>query len=249
MRLLFALLLAANLGLLALGLWGRGAVTVDPALPVQESGTSALRLLPLPPAASRTARPPGAPAVPAASAASGAGIQAASAAATPASQAAATPAGGAAAACLEWGPFPPAESRAARAALDALDPPVQVSDRTVSVTSGFWAYLAPLPGRQEQERRVAALRRAGVQDVRPVDAEGPWHGAVSLGLFRTADAAAARQAALARMGIDGVRTGPHELRSGQAAFLIRASDGAQGRRLEALRARFQGAELHPADCP
>ncbi|HMA31998.1 MAG TPA: SPOR domain-containing protein, partial [Casimicrobiaceae bacterium] len=120
---------------------------------------------------------------------------------SPANQAASqaqagTPASAAADVCVQWGPFSDADRTKAQADVDPLKLGHALSQRQVTVTDAWWVSLAPVATRAAADSRVAALRAQAIDDVSVVDARD-GQSAVSLGIFRTREAAAARVQALA----------------------------------------------------
>jgi hypothetical protein len=153
------------------------------------------------------------------------------------------------AACLEWGTFGSGEVKAAQAALDALQVGDRVSSRDVQVLVGFWVYIPPLKTRAEVDHKIAELQKRGVQEYYAVDAPGPMKNAVSLGIFKTEDAASKFLDSLQQKGVRSARVGSREHRVTQTAFLVREPDVASTAKLAELRVQFPGSELKGVDCP
>ena len=68
-------------------------------------------------------------------------------------------------------------------------------------------FLPPVANRAAADKRAAELKAAGLKDVLVVDG-GPQRFAISLGAFRTEDAAKAQLAELAKKGVAGAKVGP-----------------------------------------
>jgi hypothetical protein len=152
------------------------------------------------------------------------------------------------AACLEWGTFGSGEVKSARAALDALQLGDRVSSREVQVSAGFWVYIPPLRTRAEVDRKIAQLQKLGVQEYYAVEALGPMKNAISLGIFKTEDAANKFLDRLLQKGVRSARVGSREYRVMQTAFLVREPDVGLTGRLAELRMQFPGSELKADDC-
>ena len=152
------------------------------------------------------------------------------------------------AACLEWGSFGAADAKPAQAALDALQLGNRVTAHDVQVLVGFWVYIPPLDDKAEVDRKVAELRKLGVQEYYAVDAPGPMHNAISLGIFKTEDAANKYLDSLQQKGVRSARVGSREHRVTQTAFLVRDPDVALTAKLAELRLQFPGSELKAAEC-
>jgi len=152
-------------------------------------------------------------------------------------------------ACLEWGTFGAGELKPAQAALEALQLGDQVSSHDVQVVAGFWVYIPPLKNRAEAERKIAELERLGIKDYYAVEGQGPMRNAVSLGIFKTEEAANSYLEGLQKRGVRSARTGNREHRVTQTAFVVRAPDVALTAKLAELRLQFPGSELKAVDCP
>ena len=152
-------------------------------------------------------------------------------------------------ACLEWGAFAgPAVSKA-EAALAKLELPAAQVERAVTDADGYWVYMPPLKTKAEVDRKVGELKGLGVTEFFVVQEAGQWRNAVSLGIFRTDEAA---QAFLAKLKERGVRSAVAERRENflkQVAFYVREPSEATVIRLTALQQEFPGSELKAGPCP
>ncbi len=113
------------------------------------------------------------------------------------------------ASCVEWGAFGPAELARARAEAEAIGPKGSISQKLVEEAAGWWVYLPPQPNRQGANQKVAELKRLGIDDYFIVQEEGRFRFAISLGIYRTEEAAKGRfeqvRAKGARTAVMGVR--------------------------------------------
>ena len=152
-------------------------------------------------------------------------------------------------ACIEWGVFAgPAVARA-DTAIARLELPQERVERTVTDAGGYWVYVPPLKTKPETDRKVGELKALGVGDFSIVQDTGQWRNAISLGLFRTEEAA---QGYLARLKERGVRSAVVERRESfpkQIAFLVREPDEALVARLATLQQEFPASELKATQCP
>src|SRR6185295_5422808 len=76
--------------------------------------------------------------------------------------------------------------------------------------AGWWVFIPPLTNRQGALRKAAELKQLGVEDYFIVQEEGALRWALSLGVFRTEEAAQARLAALRAQGVRTARVGARE---------------------------------------
>ena len=151
-------------------------------------------------------------------------------------------------ACLEWGPFGTGDLKAAQGALDALQPEVPVSQREVQTVVGFWVYIPPLETRTEVDRKIAELRKLGIEEYYAVESQGPMRNAISLGIFRTEEAATAYLERLRDKGVRSARAGSREHRVTQTVLVVHEPDVALTAKLAELRSQFPGSELKALRC-
>ena len=279
MRILFLLLLAANLAFFA---WLRFMAPPDPALDAQpmtqQLEPGKLRIVTERELAQITAAPPAATQTPAAKpAASTASTATPSASATPAgtsptaaaptataaastaSASAATAAASATApkpappapepaplACVVWGSFSPQDAPRAAQRLEPLALGARLAQFRGEEPATWWVFIPPQPNRATAQKKAAELKKLGVDDYFVVQEEGKLRWALSLGVFRTEEAARARFEALRARGVRSAQVGRRETRVPKVWFQVRTVDGALNARLQEIARDFEGATLH--DC-
>jgi len=151
-------------------------------------------------------------------------------------------------ACLEWGPFSAADLKAAQSAVDALQPALPVTQRDVQTVVGFWVYIPPLDSRTEVERKIAELRKLGIEEYYAVESQGPMRNAISLGIFKTEEAASAYLERLREKGVRSARAGSREHKVTQTVLLVHEPDIALTAKLADLKQQFPGTELKALQC-
>jgi hypothetical protein len=151
-------------------------------------------------------------------------------------------------ACLEWGPFGAADLRAAQSAVDALQPAMPVTQRDVQTVVGFWVYIPPLETRTEVDRKIAELRKLGIEEYYAVESQGPMRNAISLGIFKTEEAASAYLERVREKGVRSARAGSREHRVTQTMLLMHEPDIALTAKLADLKQQFPGTELKALQC-
>jgi hypothetical protein len=159
----------------------------------------------------------------------------------------ATEAARARSACLEWGSFPAQEAERAQAVLAGLGLGDRLSSRKVEETAQWWVFMPPQGSKANADKKTDELERLGITDYFVVTDEGPNKFAVSLGVFRTEDAARNYLASLVAKGVKTGRIGERETKVQKTLFQIRDPDDALRARLADIRKDFAGIDLH--DCP
>jgi sporulation related protein len=151
-------------------------------------------------------------------------------------------------ACLEWGPFAIGELKAALTAAEGLQPGISLSQREVQTVVGYWVYIPPLETRSEVDRKIAELRSLGVQEYYAVESQGAMRNAISLGIFKTEEAANAYLERLRERGVRSARAGSREHRVTQTVLVVHEPDVALTAKLAELRLQFPGTELKALQC-
>ncbi|MBU6485479.1 MAG: SPOR domain-containing protein [Betaproteobacteria bacterium] len=149
--------------------------------------------------------------------------------------------------CTQWGPFSDADRAKALADLEALKLGRQLSQHQVTVTDAWWVSLGPMPTRAAADRRVAELRALSIDDLSVVDS-GNGQFAVSLGIFRTQNAATARVQALAARGIAEAHAAPRQQAITQTMLVVRNPSPVVAAKLEELQGKYAGSELRSGAC-
>jgi hypothetical protein len=146
--------------------------------------------------------------------------------------------------CLEWGGFSAEDSTRAAAAIAKLDFGDKVTQRTTG--DGFWVYVPPLKTKADADKKAGEVRALGVTDLYVVQDLGPWRFAISLGMFRTEDAANNYLAQLKQKGVRSAVAGPRGAVSN--VFVIRDPGDAGAAKLAELKTEFPAATLKAAAC-
>ena len=137
----------------------------------------------------------------------------------------------------------------AREAIGALDLGARVSAVEVQTVAGWWVYIPPLKNRAEVERKVAELTEQGVDEYFTVENGDQMRNAISLGIFRTEEAANNYLQALRDKGVRSALVGRRDHRVTQTAFLVRNPDPAISARMAELATRFPGTEAEGEGLP
>jgi hypothetical protein len=159
------------------------------------------------------------------------------------------PAPARAAACIQWGSFAEAELDGVRRALESAALSERATETAVPVVAAWWVFIPPFPDRAAADRTVRELQALGVREYYVVDAEGPTRNAISLGIFKSEDAANAFLERVQARGVRAARVGARETRVTQTAVVLRDPDAQVSARLAELALRFPGSELRAIDCP
>jgi hypothetical protein len=229
MRALFLLLLLANAGFFA---WSRylspPETAADPAPLARQIEPEKLKIV------APSALPPPAPPKPAATA--------------PAPPpAAAAPPVTVSPKCIEWGSFTLADAQRAEKALEPLALGTRLAQRRTEETAGWWVFIPSQKTRQGALRKAAELKGLGVGEYFIMQEEGPLRWSLSLGVFRTEEAAQARLAALRQQGVRTAQVGERETVVPKVWLQVSGADAVLERQLADIALQMDGSELR--SCP
>jgi hypothetical protein len=228
MRALFLLLVLANAGFYA---WWRHLAppetSADPAPLARQIEPEKLKVL------SPAELPPPSPPKPRPAPAAAAAVQAAPAAV--------------ALKCIEWGSFALTDTPRAEKALEPLALGPRLAQRRTEENASWWVFIPSQRTRQGAVRKAAELKDLGIDEYFIVQEEGPLRWALSLGVFRTEDAAQARLSALRARGVRTARVGQRDTVVPKVWLRVANVDPALERQLADIALQMEGSELRT--CP
>jgi hypothetical protein len=149
--------------------------------------------------------------------------------------------------CVEWGPMSDADRARAQSRLEPLDLGKLLTQRKVEVIANYWVFIPPLANKAAVDERIAELKTQGVRDVVPVEI-GPQRLAISLGVFRTEEAARARLEALQTQGVKTAKVGSRAQSVQQTVLIVRDPPAQAMARLKEMQVDFKGSELKVGTC-
>lgn len=155
--------------------------------------------------------------------------------------------GAAPGACLEWGAFNSADVAKAEEALAALALGNRLGRRRIEETAAWWVFLPPQPSRQGAQQKVAELKRLGVAEYFIIQEDSKFRFAVSLGVFRTEDAARTYLEQLRTRGVSTAQVGPRDAQVQHVYFQVRDVADALRAKLIELERGFPGTDLKDCD--
>jgi hypothetical protein len=148
--------------------------------------------------------------------------------------------------CIEWGSFTIADAPRAEKALEPLGLGARLAQRRSEELAAWWVFIPPPPnGRTGALRKATELKSLGVDDYFIVQEEGPHRWAVSLGVFRTEEAARARLAALRSQGVRSAQLGERETTVPKIWLQVKGVDAPLEARLRDVAREIEGSDLRP----
>jgi hypothetical protein len=148
--------------------------------------------------------------------------------------------------CIEWGSFTLADASRAEKALEPLALGPRLAQRRTEENAGWWVFIPPQGSRPAALKKASELKSLGVDDYFVVQEEGPQHWALSLGVFRTEEAAQARLTALRAQGVRSAQVGARDTVVPKVWLQVKEVDGTLLARLKDVARSVEGSELR--DC-
>jgi hypothetical protein len=233
MRRLVVVLLLVNIAFFALMRWGGEGQSAQPLAALNPEKMKLLgqpaQPLPAASAVAAVSAPPVPPVVPALSAAA------------PAPRTAEK-------SCLEWGEFSGFDLARAEKALAQMKLGDKLGQRAVEYTHGYWVYLPPFKTPAGKAKKIRQLKELGITDYFVVQEAGLWMNAISLGVFKTEEAANNYLAELNKRGLNIGKVGERASRLKFTVFVFRHMDAAGVAQLTALQRDYAGSEMKPVAC-
>lgn len=152
-------------------------------------------------------------------------------------------------ACIEIAPLSQEELARIRTALGTLGLDERTTVASVPATASWWVYIPPKASREQADKEVLRLNAAGIRDTYVVQEQSDMRHAISLGIFRTRDAAERFAEGVKAKGARNVSVDARPLQIRMSAVFVRDPDPAQTQRLLELKALFPGADIRASTCP
>jgi SPOR domain len=149
--------------------------------------------------------------------------------------------------CVEWGPLSESDRVRAQAVVEPLDLGKLMTQKKVEVVANYWLFLPPLASKPAADRRADELKTQGVKEASVIDT-GPQRLSISLGAFRTEDAAQTRLDALLKQGVKNAKLGQRVQAVQQTALVIRDPPAPAVVRLKELQSGFPGTDVKIGPC-
>ncbi len=151
--------------------------------------------------------------------------------------------------CLEWGDFSGADLKRATAALSALQLGDKLSQHQVEHSIGYWVYIPPLENKAAVTQKIAQLKARGIDEYFVVPDAGPWLNAISLGVFKTQEAAQSFLDDLERTrDVHTAKLGERSSKFKTNVFVLNGPDAATLAELTEVQKDFPGSTLKNAPC-
>lgn len=150
--------------------------------------------------------------------------------------------------CAEWGEFSGEDLGRAQQTLSALKLGEKLSQRSVEHHHGYWVYIPPMKKRADVAKKIAQLKERHVKDYFVVQEKGKWMNAISLGVFKTKEAAQKYLATLRSMDVRTAKVGERTSKLEFTVFVMKGMDATMLDKLKSLQKGFPDSELKVTAC-
>jgi len=144
---------------------------------------------------------------------------------------------------LEWGAFGVIDAARAQEALRPLSLGDKLSQRVTEDAAGFWVYMPSQGSRLAASQKAAELKRLGVAEFFIVQEDPKFRFAISLGVFKTADAAKAFLEQVRAKGVRTAQMGPRDSQVQKIFLQVRGVPDPVAAKLNELKQEFPGTEV------
>lgn len=146
--------------------------------------------------------------------------------------------------CLEWGSFAADDAARAATALARFELGDKLSQR--DIVDGYRVYVPPLKTKTDADNKAAELKALGVGDFTFVQENDSPQFAITLGVFKTEEAANSYLAQLRQKGVRSALVSP---RAGKGSiFVIRDPGDAIASKIAGLKPDFPATSLKAGPC-
>lgn len=149
-------------------------------------------------------------------------------------------------ACVEIGTFDEAEAKRFEAQLAPLALGDRLTRRAVQEASRYIVYIPPQGSKEAADKKAAELKRLGVDDFFVMQDGSPLQWGISLGVFKSEEAARKQLAMLSQKGVRSARIGPQGTGPSRTVFQLHGLDAAAQASLQKIRQGFPRQESR--DC-
>jgi SPOR domain len=150
--------------------------------------------------------------------------------------------------CMEWGEFSGTDLARAGKELAGLKLDDRLAQRTVEYASGYWVYIPPLTNKAALHNKIEEIKAAGLEDYYVLKETRKWNNAISLGVFKTEEAAKKFLLSVKKKGFRNAQVGERKRKLKFTVFVLKRIDAAEGSKLATLQKGFANSELKTVPC-
>ncbi len=150
--------------------------------------------------------------------------------------------------CMEWGEFSGSDLARADNELAGFKLGDQLAKRIVEYTSGYWVYIPPLKNHAAVNKKIKQIKDRGVDEYFVVQEPAHWANAISLGVFKTQEAANKFHTSLKQKGIRSAKVAERKGKLKFTVFVLKQIGTDNAAKLSLLQKDFANSELKTISC-
>ena len=150
-------------------------------------------------------------------------------------------------ACTEIGNFSASEARRFSSQLAERTPNLKFVRREIQEVASHMVYLPSLGSKEAADKKADEVRRLGINDFFVIQDSSALRYGISLGIFKTDEAAQKQVASLAKRGLSGAKVGTRSVSSSKVAFQLRDMGGDARLAFDKIKTDFPAQEVR--SCP
>ena len=150
--------------------------------------------------------------------------------------------------CMEWGEFSGSELDRVEKSLSGLNLGNKLGRKEVEYETSYWVYMPPLKDKRSVTRKVREIRKLGITEYFVVGSAEKWANAISLGVFKTQEAAENHLKYLRTQGIRTAIVGERGTKLRAVWFELNAIDAQTKAKLIELQKEYTASELKNTNC-
>lgn len=147
-------------------------------------------------------------------------------------------------ACLEVGNFATADAPRFEELLKQLELGERQTRSNVTEVATNMVYIPSLGSKDAADKKAAELRRIGITDFFIVQDQSEMRWGISLGVFKTEEAAKAHLGTLNGKGVRTARIRPRSVSTVKFSYQLRALNAEEKKRFDAIKTDFPAQEIH-----
>ncbi|MET3106340.1 hypothetical protein AAKU67_000822 [Oxalobacteraceae bacterium GrIS 2.11] len=147
-------------------------------------------------------------------------------------------------ACLEWGTFLTADIAKVEEKLKVLAFGNRQSRQNAQEAATNIVFIPPLGSKEAADKKALELTHLGVHDFYIIQDQSNLRWGISLGVFKSEEAAKQLLANLTAKGVHSARLGLHTAETNRVNFVFKNVTGAERSDLDNLKADFPAQDLH-----
>lgn len=146
--------------------------------------------------------------------------------------------------CAEVGNFDAVAAKRFEAQMQPLASRIKPVRRNIVEVAGNMVYIPSQGSKDAAAKKSAELLHLGIHDFYVIQDEGPLHWGISLGVFKTEDAARIQMASLNQKGVHSAHIGVHNVTTNKVAFQLHGLDSDAKAGLDKIMHGFPNIVTH-----